>query len=55
MRMRRWPMTQTITATFEDGVFKPDGKLDLASGARVRLLIDSVLTSDGAQEDSLAE
>jgi predicted DNA-binding antitoxin AbrB/MazE fold protein len=52
---RRRSMTQTITATFEDGVLKPDAKLSLASGTKVRLLIDSELASDGAQADLLAE
>ena len=32
-------MTQIITATFEDGVFKPDGKLNLAAGAKVQLVV----------------
>jgi predicted DNA-binding antitoxin AbrB/MazE fold protein len=32
-------MTQMITATFEDGVFKPDSGLDLANGAKVQLII----------------
>lgn len=48
-------MTQSITATFEDGVLKPDAKLNLASGTKVRLFIDSASASDGAQEDLLAE
>src|SRR5437870_2758191 len=32
-------MTQVITATFENGVLKPDGKLDLASGTKVQLTV----------------
>jgi predicted DNA-binding antitoxin AbrB/MazE fold protein len=32
-------MTQVITATFEDGVFKPDAKLDLAPGTKVQLTV----------------
>ena len=48
-------MTQTITATFEDGVLKPDAKLDLASGTRVRLFIDSGQARDGSQDDPLME
>ncbi|MCI0682470.1 MAG: antitoxin family protein [Gemmataceae bacterium] len=34
-------MAQVITATFEDGVLKPDGKLDLAPGSKVRLVVES--------------
>ena len=34
-------MTQTITATFENGVLKPDCKLDLAPGAKVQLVVTS--------------
>lgn len=38
-------MSQTITATFENGVLKPDAKLALTAGARVRLTIEP-LTDD---------
>ena len=31
-------MSQVIDATFEDGVFKPNGKVDLADGAKVKLV-----------------
>jgi predicted DNA-binding antitoxin AbrB/MazE fold protein len=33
------PMSQLITATFNDGVLKPDERLELVAGAKVRLLI----------------
>jgi predicted DNA-binding antitoxin AbrB/MazE fold protein len=37
-------MTQTITATFEDGVLKPVQPLDLPEHAQVRLTVDLVQT-----------
>lgn len=33
-------MTQVITATFVDGVLRPEEELTLASGTKVRLLLD---------------
>jgi predicted DNA-binding antitoxin AbrB/MazE fold protein len=33
-------MNQVITATFEDGVLKPEGRLTLPSGTRVRLTVE---------------
>ncbi len=36
-------MSQIITATYQNGVFKPDQPLSLSEGTRVQL----VLTSDG--------
>jgi predicted DNA-binding antitoxin AbrB/MazE fold protein len=41
-------MSLVITATFENGVLKPDGHLDLPESARVRLIIDPMVR---AQED----
>jgi predicted DNA-binding antitoxin AbrB/MazE fold protein len=35
-------VTQIITATFENGVFKPDAKLDLAAGAKVQLVVTPI-------------
>jgi predicted DNA-binding antitoxin AbrB/MazE fold protein len=35
-------MSQVITATFENGVLKPDEALDLPAQARVRVTIDSL-------------
>jgi predicted DNA-binding antitoxin AbrB/MazE fold protein len=32
-------MSQTITATFENGIFKPDEELALEPGARVQLIV----------------
>jgi predicted DNA-binding antitoxin AbrB/MazE fold protein len=33
-------MTQLITATFVDGMLKPDEELGLATGTKVRLILD---------------
>jgi predicted DNA-binding antitoxin AbrB/MazE fold protein len=33
-------MSQRILATFEDGVFKPEQRLELPARARVRLTVD---------------
>jgi predicted DNA-binding antitoxin AbrB/MazE fold protein len=35
-------MSQIITATFENGVLKPEGKLDLAPGTKVQLTVTPV-------------
>lgn len=35
-------MSQVVTATFEDGVFKPDRPLDLSPNARVRLIVEDL-------------
>lgn len=35
-------MVQVIPATFEDGVFKPDGPLALSPHTRVRLLVETL-------------
>jgi predicted DNA-binding antitoxin AbrB/MazE fold protein len=43
-------MNQIITATFEDGVFKPDDPLTLPSGTRVRLLLGVFKASDPSAE-----
>lgn len=42
-------MSQTILATFEDGVFRPEQRLDLPPHTRVRLIVDLV-----AEETALA-
>jgi len=34
-------MSQVITATFVDGVLKPEEELALASGTKVRLMLDT--------------
>jgi len=36
------PMMQAITATFEDGVFKPDQQPALSESTRVRLLVETI-------------
>ena len=33
-------MAQVVTATFEDGILKPDQPLDLPAQARVRLVVE---------------
>jgi predicted DNA-binding antitoxin AbrB/MazE fold protein len=33
-------MSQVILATVEDGVLKPDGKIGLSSGTKVRLTVE---------------
>ncbi len=43
-------MSQVLSATFEDGVLKPEGKLNLPPGTKVRLTLD-VWTATPAQED----
>ncbi len=39
-------MSQTITATYADGVFKPDLPPHLPPNARVRLLVESLTTPE---------
>jgi predicted DNA-binding antitoxin AbrB/MazE fold protein len=41
-------MSQIVTATFEDGMLKPDAPLDLPPRARVRLVVETLneLTED---------
>ena len=39
-------MSQTIHATFEDGVFKPDIPLQLPSNTRVRLVIEPLAVGE---------
>jgi predicted DNA-binding antitoxin AbrB/MazE fold protein len=41
-------MSQSITATFEDGVFKPDQQPALSESTRVRLLVEPM--SEDADE-----
>lgn len=48
-------MTQIVTATFEDGVFKPDDKLDLAQGARVQLAVTLSTHSVTERQRAFAE
>jgi predicted DNA-binding antitoxin AbrB/MazE fold protein len=44
-------MSLVITATFEDGVLKPDGRLDLPPMSRVRLLIETITSApEGNQQ-----
>ena len=45
-------MSQIITATFEDGVFRPEGALALAPGTKVRLVVDVCDTEKGAEDPS---
>lgn len=45
-------MTQTITATFENGVLKPTQPLDLPEHAEVRLTIESLHSDIQKQWDA---
>jgi predicted DNA-binding antitoxin AbrB/MazE fold protein len=44
-------MDQVITATFENGVLKPDQRLGLPPRSRVRLVVQAVETPDEAWEE----
>jgi predicted DNA-binding antitoxin AbrB/MazE fold protein len=48
-------MVETITATFEGGILRPDKRLDLPAGARVQLTVEllqeSTETLDKEWED----
>ncbi len=48
-------MTQTITATFEDGVLKPAQPLDLPEHAQVRLTIETLHSEIQKQWDATKE
>jgi predicted DNA-binding antitoxin AbrB/MazE fold protein len=48
-------MSQTILATFEDGVLRPEQHLDLPPHARVRLTIDVVAEETPAIGDTWNE
>jgi predicted DNA-binding antitoxin AbrB/MazE fold protein len=48
-------MSQEITATFEDGVFKPEESLPLPSGTRVRLTVEFLGTSPEAEDATWQE
>ena len=43
-------MTQTITATFEDGVLKPAQPLDLPDHTHVRLTIEPLINGKTVEE-----
>lgn len=45
-------MSHTITATFDDGVFRPDHPFGLPSGTRVRLVVDVCEDEEQAQDPS---
>ncbi|MFO0968987.1 MAG: antitoxin family protein [Gemmataceae bacterium] len=47
-------MSQIITATFENGVFKPDDPPALAAGTKVRLVVD-VRTDEALMDDPSTE
>jgi predicted DNA-binding antitoxin AbrB/MazE fold protein len=44
-------MGQIITATFENGMLKPDTPLDLPSGSKVRLVVEPVDPDQAAWEE----
>jgi predicted DNA-binding antitoxin AbrB/MazE fold protein len=48
-------MSQTILATFEDGVLRPEQRLDLPPHARVRLTVTLVAEETQAIDDSWKE
>jgi predicted DNA-binding antitoxin AbrB/MazE fold protein len=43
-------MSQVITATFANGLLKPDERLDWPAGARVRLIVEAMDTSPEDKE-----
>ena len=49
-------MIQTIAATYEDGVFKPDERPALSESARVRLVVETLAcdTAETLQRQSWA-
>jgi predicted DNA-binding antitoxin AbrB/MazE fold protein len=54
----RWElaiMSQVVTATFVNGVLKPAQELDLASGTKVRLIVDVWDDVRGEHENACAE
>lgn len=44
-------MVQVVSATFQDGVFKPDRQPALSDSARVRLVVETLDSNDTAQAD----
>ena len=48
-------MAQVVSATFKDGVFKPDQRPALADSARVRLVVEPIDADESAlREESWA-
>jgi predicted DNA-binding antitoxin AbrB/MazE fold protein len=48
-------MSQVITATFENGVLRPEQDLGLAPGTRVRLKVDVCMEGPDASPDACDE
>lgn len=48
-------MSQVVTATFEDGVLKPDAPLGLAPRTRVRLVLDLIAGPENGRDGSWDE
>ena len=48
-------MSRIITATFEDGVFKPQENLSLAAGTKVQLVVTPCSPGNSGGDDPLAE
>jgi predicted DNA-binding antitoxin AbrB/MazE fold protein len=44
-------MGQVVSATFKDGVFKPDQRPALADSARVRLVVEPIDGDDSARRE----
>ena len=48
-------MTQVISATFANGVFKPDERPDLPEQSKVRLVVETVEASAGRSDKAWAD
>jgi predicted DNA-binding antitoxin AbrB/MazE fold protein len=48
-------MSQVITAIFENGLLKPDERLDWPAGTRVRLIVEAVASSPEDKEQAWQE
>jgi predicted DNA-binding antitoxin AbrB/MazE fold protein len=48
-------MEQVITATFEDGAFKPDSPVVLTQGTRVRLVVAPLAYSPSSAAEALED
>lgn len=48
-------MIQITSATFEDGVFKPDVNFDLAQGTKVQLVVTTATQGSAERQSAFAE
>lgn len=44
-------MAQVLSATFKDGVFKPDQRPALSESARVRLVVETIDADDSSRRE----